>query len=69
MEGFPVTDIATTQTLASSALTPTWDHRAARAERLSARNAALDQHRRELGRKEGPRWLLGLSLVAIGGAP
>jgi len=62
-----VTDLATTQTLASPASTPAWDRGVARAERLDALDAAIDEHRRELSRSKGPRWFLGLGLLALGG--
>lgn len=62
-----MTDIATTQTLTSPQATPMWDHRIARAERLDALNAELAEHRRQLAKPDGPRWLLGMSLLALGG--
>jgi hypothetical protein len=62
-----MTDIATTQTLTIPAASSTWDHQAARTERLDTRDAAADQVRGELSRREGPRWFLGLSLLGLGG--
>jgi hypothetical protein len=62
-----MTDIVTTQTLTAPAASPTWDHQTARAERLDARYAAIDEHRRELARRDGPRWSLGLNIMALGG--
>ena len=58
----------TAHTLTSPALSQTWDHRVARAERLDALNAAVNEHGREVSRRDGPRWFLGLSLLALGGA-
>ncbi len=62
-----MTDLATTQTLISPTSPPAWDRGVARAERLDALDATIDEHRRELSRSEGPRWFLGLSLLALGG--
>ncbi len=62
-----MTDLATTQTLTAPAATPTWDQRVARAERLDAATAAHDEYRRELSRRDGPRWFLGLNILSLGG--
>ncbi len=62
-----MTDLATTRILVSPASTSVWDRDLARAQRVDALNAAIDEHRRELSRTAAPRWFLGLNLLALGG--
>lgn len=62
-----MTDLATTRILVSPASTSVWDRSLARAQRLDALHATIDEHRRELSRDTPRRWPLGLSLMALGG--
>ena len=62
-----MTDLVTTRILVSPASTSVWDRDLAHGQRLDTLYAAVDEHRRELSRSTEPRWLLGLSLMALGG--
>lgn len=62
-----MTDLATTRILVSPASTFIGDRDAARAQRLEALHAAVDEHRRELAGSTPRRWSLGLNLLALGG--